>query len=90
MLGLMALPAAGSLIVFIIVFLLFRLVSLGSIIAGISLPIMVYTLSDHPLQLIIISVMVSVMVIITHRKNIERLVRGEESKLVLRSEKKIS
>jgi len=84
-LGLMALPAAGSLAVFIIIFLSFRMVSLGSIFAGLSLPFMVLLLSEHPVQLIIISVLVSVLVLLTHRKNIGRLIRGEESKLILRS-----
>ncbi len=82
--GLMALPAAGSFLVFLIVFLSFRFVSLGSILAGLSLPIMVYFLSDHPVQLLIISLLISIMVLVTHRKNIVRLLKGEESKLVLK------
>jgi len=82
--GLMALPATGSFLVFLLVFLVFRFVSLGSLLAGLSLPVMVYFLTDHPVQLVIISLLVSVMVLITHRENIGRLVRGEETKLILR------
>jgi glycerol-3-phosphate acyltransferase PlsY len=83
MLGLMMLPAAASLLLFIIVFLSFRMVSLGSVLAGLSLPFTVYFLSEHPIQLVSISVLVSALIVYTHRKNIGRIIRGEESKVEL-------
>jgi len=87
MIGLMALPAAASFLIFLVVFISFRYVSLGSILAGLSLPLMVWLLSAHPLQLMIISLLVSLLVLVTHRKNIGRLVQGEETKLKLKSKR---
>ncbi len=82
--GLMPLPAILSLCVFILVFLAFRTVSLGSIAAGISLPVMVYFITAHPIQLMIVSILIASLVLVTHRKNILRLLRGEETRLYLR------
>lgn len=79
--GLMPLPAAGSLGVFMVVFLIFRYVSLGSILAGISLPVMVYFLTDHPVQLMIFSILIACLVLVTHRRNITRLAKGKESRI---------
>ena len=70
--------------VFIIIFLIFRMVSPGSMLAGLSLPVLVYLLTDHPMQLMIFSIAITFTVLITHRKNIGRLVRGEESRIALR------
>ncbi len=84
-LGLMPLPASLSLGVFLVVVLVFRYVSIGSIGAGISLPIFGFFMTDHPYQLLVISLMVTVLVLVTHMKNIGRLAKGEESRLNLRS-----
>ena len=81
--GLMPLPAAGSLLVFIIIFLLLRMVSPGSIMAGISLPILAFILTDHQIQLMVFSLAIACTVMLTHRSNIRRLARGEESKICL-------
>jgi len=84
LLGLMPVPAALSLGVFMIVFLSTRIVSLGSILAGISLHLLVYFLTGHPVQLIILSLLVCLLVLATHRKNIIRLLNGQESRLSLK------
>jgi len=86
--GLMPVAASGSLAVFILIFLFFHIVSLASISAGISLPLMVYLLTDRPLQIMILSLLVTLLVLVTHRKNIGRLVRGEESRIYLRGKRK--
>ncbi|HEC43440.1 MAG TPA: glycerol-3-phosphate 1-O-acyltransferase [Bacteroides sp.] len=83
LLGLMPVPALACLGVFILIFISFRYVSLGSILAGISLPVLVYFLSDHPVQLMIFTGLISLLILLTHRKNIGRLARREESKLQL-------
>jgi len=84
MIGLLPLPTIFSLGVFLILFISFRYVSLGSILAGISLPILVYLITDHPIQVLIFSGMITVLVLITHQKNIIRLIRGEESRIVFK------
>ncbi len=86
--GLMPFPAALSLLVFAIVFISFRRVSLGSIMAGLSLPFLVLFLTGHPVQLIILSLLISCLVLVTHTRNINRLIRGEEPKLSLRRERR--
>jgi len=83
--GLMPMAAMGSLVVFILALGLFRMVSLGSILASVSLPMM-DLIMPPPVQmpLLIFSVLITLLVIITHRKNIQRIIRGEESRVRLR------
>ncbi len=74
--------------VFFIIFLLSRYVSLGSISVAILLPILSFFAFNLPLPLIIFSVLIMVLVIITHRKNIDRLLKGEESKIYFNKKSK--
>jgi len=73
-----------SIIVFITTLLISRFVSLSSILAACAFPflIIVYFQNTHK-SLIIFSLMVAVLVIFTHKKNIERLFNKVESKVVL-------
>ncbi|MBW6459556.1 MAG: glycerol-3-phosphate 1-O-acyltransferase PlsY [Bacteroidales bacterium] len=69
------------LLVFILVLLIFGYVSLGSIIAAISFPIIdIFLFHQQSLFLIGLSIFVALFIPITHRKNIRRLLKGEESK----------
>jgi glycerol-3-phosphate acyltransferase PlsY len=70
--------------IFLIVFLLTKYVSLGAIIASYSYPIFILSLYgyDSP-TMVIFSLFVSVLITITHQKNIERLVNNRESKMPL-------
>lgn len=76
--------------IFIAVFLISSYVSLGSMSAAISFPIIVILVfkTTSP-SLIIFSILIAIMVLITHQKNIERLLRREESKARLINKKKI-
>lgn len=73
-----------SLSVFLLVLLSSRIVSLSSMIAGISFPIFLNLVlgNTNPI-LTVFSIIVSALLIITHRKNIRRLLRREESKVRL-------
>jgi glycerol-3-phosphate acyltransferase PlsY len=83
--GLIPMAAAGSLTVFIITFLVFRMVSLGSILAAISLPIMSLLMpATGKLPLLLFSGLIAILVILTHRRNIQRIIRGEESRVRFR------
>jgi acyl phosphate:glycerol-3-phosphate acyltransferase len=79
-----------SLGVFLLVFLAFRYVSLGSITAAIAFPVAVITVfADRVVpSMVIFSIMVAILVMITHQKNIERLIRREESKMKLVTRRK--
>lgn len=68
--------------VFAAVLLLTRYVSLGSMIGGICFPVFIHILTpDAPISLVIFGNVVAVLLIFTHRKNIKRLLRGDESKV---------
>ena len=70
--------------IFMLILMISHYVSLGSMIAGISFPIMVVFIFKITVpSLIVFSVLVSVLLLITHQKNIERLLRKEESKIYL-------
>ena len=80
--GIQPIAALMSSLVFIIVFFISRYVSLSSIFAAIAFPIIIYFLSDSTdVSLIIFSIFVPLLALITHQKNIERLLKGEEVKV---------
>ena len=69
--------------VFLIVLLITGYVSLSSISAGLAFPILLLFLFDTPSLIFkIFSVLVAIALIVTHRKNISRLIKGEELKLI--------
>ena len=82
LIGLQPLAALFSFIVFVVVFLISKYVSLGSIIASFSFSIFVILVlgSINP-SLNLFAIFVPILSLITHQKNIERLVRGEETKI---------
>ena len=67
--------------IFVVVFLTTRYVSLSSMIAGISFPILIiFVFKTTISSLVIFSMIVSILLLLTHQKNIERLLNREESK----------
>lgn len=80
---------AAALGIFILVLLLSRYVSLGSILAGISFPFWVIVVFRSPfVSLWMFSVIAAVLLVITHRKNIQRLRAGKENKATFLFRKK--
>lgn len=74
-----ALVAIG---VFVIMLFASNYVSLSSIIASLAFPVYVIIIEqEHTPTLIIFSLFITILVLITHQKNIERLLRNEESKV---------
>jgi acyl phosphate:glycerol-3-phosphate acyltransferase len=70
--------------VFALVFFTFRYVSLSSILASSSLPLsLMFIFPTKVPSLVLFGYFATVMVLITHQKNIERLIRNQESKVVL-------
>ncbi len=69
--------------VFLVVLLLTGIVSVSSMSAGIAFPVLLFTIFNSPSVIFkIFAVLVAIALLITHRKNIGRLIRGEESKLI--------
>jgi len=79
---------AGALVVWIVVVGIWRYVSLGSIIAAASLPLLTYRLYEPlgapPLEVSIGTTLLAAMIIVKHKENIGRLVRGTENRLKLK------
>ena len=68
--------------VFILVLFLTRWVSLSSILASIAFPIFILVIFNEPEVLYrVFAIIVSLLVLLTHQKNIVRLIRGSESKV---------
>ena len=75
--------------VFLTVLLLTGYVSVSSMSAGIAFPVLLFLVFNSPSVLFkIFSLIVAVGMIITHRKNISRLLKGEESKLIRKGTQK--
>jgi acyl phosphate:glycerol-3-phosphate acyltransferase len=89
--GIHPLAAAIAIVVFLIFLLSFRYVSLASMAAGLSFPIIIFSLFPNaPHSLAIFSVVVALLLIITHKKNIDRLLKKQESRVNLFKKKEIS
>ncbi len=74
--------------IFALVFIITGIVSVSSMSAGIAFPVLLLTLFDTPSLLFkIFSVVVAVALLITHRNNIKRLLKGEEKKLFGKKQK---
>lgn len=71
--------------VFLIMLLSTRIVSVSSMTAALSLPLwLIYRFQEPSEVLIIFSFAIALLVLVTHRKNIVRLFRGEENKVRLK------
>ncbi len=79
--------------VFIVIVAVTRYVSLGSILAAFSLPLFVlmFRLLEHKTAFsysVAVSIIFAVLIIVRHRANIGRLIKGSESKLSFKSGQK--
>jgi glycerol-3-phosphate acyltransferase PlsY len=80
--GIFPIGALACFLVFLIVVLLTKYVSLGSILGAIAFPVAVaLSPKADSLLLIIFGISLALLLAFTHRKNIERLLSGTESKL---------
>ena len=71
-----------SIIIFIIILFITRYVSLSSMIASMAFPffvMVIFVSTNHSLNLF--AIFVPILSLITHQKNIERLINGEETKI---------
>jgi glycerol-3-phosphate acyltransferase PlsY len=85
--ALLALDAFSALIalaVWFIVFLMFRYVSLASIVAAVALPVTMFALHDQPLAYRVAGMLLGLFIVFTHRANIRRLLKGEEQRLLVK------
>ena len=74
-------PTLIALGIFLITLFTTKYVSLSSIVSGFAFPLLIMFVFKTTIQsLIIFSLIVTVLLLLTHQKNIERLIRREESK----------
>jgi glycerol-3-phosphate acyltransferase PlsY len=73
----------GAGIVFIVFLLLSSTISVGSLAAAIALPFLMVWLYPHDYSQLAFAIVASLMAILKHRKNIERLRKGEEPRVHL-------
>lgn len=75
--------------IFFLVFISFHYVSLGAIIASLSFPILLLLKAFGPENTLVIvfGFLLFGMIVITHRKNIVKLIKGQENKMFLRKKK---
>jgi glycerol-3-phosphate acyltransferase PlsY len=67
--------------VFILVLFLTRWVSLSSILASIAFPVFILVIFNEPEHLYrVFAIVVAMLVLVTHQKNIGRIIKGSESK----------
>jgi glycerol-3-phosphate acyltransferase PlsY len=87
----LAIHPAASLVcmgIFALVFIITGIVSVSSMTAGIAFPILLLTLFDTPSLIFkIFSVFIAVALLFSHRKNIKRLLNGEEKRLFKKKDK---
>ena len=80
-LGFLTLPTLLAALVFILVFLISGYVSLGSMSAGVSFPVFVLAIFNYTaLPITLFTLSIPVLLIVTHKKNIRRLIHKEENK----------
>jgi len=84
--GLVPQAVLAGLIVFIIVFATTRYVSLGSITASLTIPVFLFLQKyafHQPVQtpILILGMLVPVLILYTHRSNIQRLLQGTENRI---------
>lgn len=79
------LSALIAIIIFVITLLFTKYVSLSSMVGGLSFPILIIVVyHTTTLSLVIFSMVIAILLLFTHQKNIERLLSKEESKANLK------
>ncbi len=77
--------------VFIAVLLMTGYVSVSSIAAGVAFPVFLFLFFDNPSVLFsIFSILIALSLVITHKKNIARLLKGEENRFIWKKKNKDS
>ncbi len=81
-LGLAPLSVITALVVFIVLLLMYRYISLGSIVASAVLPVMVFIYGEQGYLNLVqwVSLLAAVFIVYKHKENIKRLIEGNENR----------
>jgi glycerol-3-phosphate acyltransferase PlsY len=77
---------AGGILVFLIVILSTRFVSLASMVGAASIPIFLRFLTHAPFWTLVVSIVIAMLIIVKHHANIARLTQGAERRVGDRKE----
>ncbi len=80
-LGLAPVPLLYAAGVWVLILIISGYVSLASILASLSLPLWMWWMKSSP-SLIILGGLISLLIIVRHRENIKRLIRGKENRFL--------
>jgi glycerol-3-phosphate acyltransferase PlsY len=80
LLPVLPLPVLGGGVVWLMAVVIWRYVSVGSILAAVIVPILA-ALRAAPLPLVLTASLIALLVLYTHRSNMQRLLQGREPKL---------
>jgi glycerol-3-phosphate acyltransferase PlsY len=83
-LALLLLPTLGAAAVWVLAFLATRYTSVASMLAAVALPVFALLL-EEPTSVVLFAVGAAVAILVLHRANIGRLVRGTENRFELRN-----
>ena len=87
MLAVVPIALLFSLAVFVLILIITKYVSLSSMIAGISFPSFIYITEGELSIKFYFGILVAILLIYTHHKNITRLLKGTESKINFKNKK---
>lgn len=87
LIALMPQAVGACVLVWLVAVALTRMVSVGSIFGAIVLPAAVFLLYNNNSILQVISIFIAILIVFTHRANIQRIFKGEESKIPIGSNK---
>ncbi len=76
----------AAMIIFVIVILATRIVSLASILSAASIPVFLRFLTHAPFWTVVLSLVISFAIIVKHHSNIARLAQGKERRMRRRKE----
>ncbi|MCF8009455.1 MAG: glycerol-3-phosphate 1-O-acyltransferase PlsY [Halanaerobiales bacterium] len=68
-------------IIWVIFIILTKIVSIGSILGAISIPFSIYFIYNNQTSYLIFGILVGLLIIFSHRSNINRLINGNENKM---------
>ncbi|MCX8081282.1 MAG: glycerol-3-phosphate 1-O-acyltransferase PlsY [Bacteroidia bacterium] len=70
-----------SLLIFLAVLFISRMVSLASMLSGISYPFIILIKGNYEPVLLLFAITVALLLLVTHKKNIKRILQGQENKI---------
>ena len=83
--------AIGCVVIFLLIFIFTSYVSLGAIVAAIFFPIItIFIIRVESISVVYFSIFISILVILTHKPNIYRLLNKDENKMKIKLKKNLN